>query len=148
MSDETLQRELKRLLSDVDWAREREQLARRDRAIAERTLWMRYGGLMEQLLLPALRLVMLELEKHGHLGKLERRSERVLRLDVQVAGRKAIQAAIEAELLLDGEPRLRVSVTHEFRVLQSLEAPVEGLNDATLAPLLIRSLQRVVALAR
>ncbi len=148
MSDETLQRELQRLLSEVDWAREREQLARRDKVIAERTLWMRYGGLMEQLLLPALRLVMLELEKHGHLGKLERRGERVFRLDVQVAGRKAVQASIEAELLLEGEPRLRLTVNHEFRVLQALEAPVKGLNNETLAPLLIRSLQRVVALAR
>lgn len=148
MSDETLQRELQRLLSEVDWVRERERLARRDKVIAERTLWMRYGGLMEQLLLPALRLVMLELEKHGHLGKLERRGERVFRLDVQVAGRKAVQAAIEAELLLEEEPRLRLTVNHEFRVLQSLETPVEGLTDKTLAPLLIRSLQRVVALAR
>jgi hypothetical protein len=147
MSDETLQRQLRRLLSDVDVAREREQLARRDRAIAERTLWVRHGELMEQLLLPALRLVMLELEKRGHLAKLERCSERVLRLEVQVAGKKAVHATIEAELVLTGEPRIRLSVTHQFRVLQALEAPVEGLNDATLAPLLIRSLQRVTSLA-
>lgn len=147
MSDETLQRELHRLLADLDQVRERETLARRDRVIAERTLWHRHGVLVERLVLPAMRMVMFELERRGHLGRLARRGERVVRLEVQVAAKKSVQATIEAELLLAGEPRLRVAVVHEFRVLQSLEEPVETLSEKTLAPLLLRSLQRVTALA-
>jgi hypothetical protein len=147
MSDQTLQRELRRLLSDVDLAREGERLAERDRAIAERTLLAKHGGLLEQVVVPSLRLIMLELERRGHLAKLERRGERGARLEVQVAGRKAIQATLEAELLLDGAPRLRLSVVHQFRVLQTLEADLEGLSEKTLAPLLLRSMQRVTSLA-
>ncbi|MEO8505857.1 MAG: hypothetical protein ABI609_18320 [Acidobacteriota bacterium] len=146
MSDQILEKELKRLLSDVDLAREQEQLSKRQRSIAERTLLARYGQLLEKPILPAMRMLMFELEKRGHLGKLERKNDRKLRLEVQVAGKKAVHATIEAELLLSGEPRLRLSVHHEFRVLHSVEAPLEGLDDAVLAPLLIGSLERVTKL--
>lgn len=147
MTDKTLKRELKRVLSEVDIAREQEQLATRQRSIDERTLLARFGKLLQDPVLPAMRLLMFELERRGHLGRLERRNDRTLRLDIQVAAKRAIQATIEAELLLAGVPRLRLSVQHEFRVVKMVEAPLEGLNEAVLAPLLVSCLERVTGLA-
>ncbi len=147
MTDKTLKRELKKLLSEVDFAREQEQQATRGKAIAERKLVQRYGTLMDALVLPALRQLMFELERRGHLGRLERRSESALRLDVQVAGRKAVQATIDAQMLYTAEPRLRFVVQHEFRVLHTAEAPLETLTEATLAPLVVNCLRSVTSLA-
>ena len=131
MSDQTLKTELKRLLSDVDLAREQEQLSKRQRSIDERTLW-RATASSGKPILPAMRLLMFELESAVTSGSWIARA--TASCDSRSGrGQEGRACNHRGGASLDQYPRLRLSVHHEFRVLHSVEAPLGGLDDRTRA---------------
>ncbi len=149
MADGGFRREIRKLLSEVDAAREDRRAAERQEVIARLELRRGFVRARDELLVPALRELMHELERRGHQTRLERRSETQLRLHVQLSGRRAVQAVVDAELAerAGREPAVRFAVVRAFQLDLADEVPLAELSEATVAAVVVRCLSVLAARA-
>ncbi len=96
-------RELQKLLGTLDSEMAQDRSLERERTIERNRHAYRFRELKKSDVLPALREVMLDLEKKGHLTRLTERSPEKVRLDIQIHGRDVRRGAIEIALH-DSEP--------------------------------------------
>lgn len=149
MDEQGFRREIRKLLSEVDAARDDQRASERQQVIARLELRRRFEQARDELLVPALRELMHELERRGHQTRLERRSETQLRLHVQLSGRRAVQAVVDVELATPPgrEPAVRFAVVRSFQLDLSEEVALTSLTEAAVAALVVRCLGVLAARA-
>lgn len=147
MSSEESARHLRRLLSELKASEELEKLSARRRDAHRRTAAVRAEELHAERVFPSLRAFAAELERQGHQTRIERIDPRHSRLHVQLQGRRLVNAAVEVDWRLEGEPQLRARIRHHYRDLADEQLPASAVDAEHLAGFWVRILERLVALA-
>lgn len=146
-SEETTARHLRRLLADLKASQELERQAFRRREAA-RSLAVRVADELNGAeVTPSLRAFAAELERQGHLTRLERLAAGATKLHVQVQGRRIVEATVELDWRVEEELRLRARVRQHFQDVAVEELPAAEIDGRRLAELWVRLLERLVALA-
>lgn len=136
-------RELQKLLGTLDSEVEQDRSLERERVIERNRHAYRFRDLKKSDVLPALREVMLDLERKGHLTRLTEKSPDRVRLDIQLQGRGVRRGAIEIALH-DSEPG-KFQVTYASGWDQAQEAyPLDQLGRDFVAERLLRLLKKLV----
>jgi hypothetical protein len=144
-ADETPERRLRRLLTELKASQELERLANRRREAAHAELLRRVAEVHETIVVPSLRAFAAELETQGHPTRTDRRSATETHLHVQVRGRRAIEARLEVDWRHEPETLLRVRLRQQFADLAQLEVALDDLDEDSIARLWVRALEKLVA---
>jgi hypothetical protein len=145
-ADESPERRLRRLLTELKASQELERLANRRREAAHAELLRRVAEVHESIVVPSLRAFAAELEAQGHPTRIDRRGATATHLHVQVRGRRAIEARLEVDWRHEPETLLRVRLRQQFLDLAQLEVTLDDLTEESIARLWVRALERLVAL--
>lgn len=136
-------RELQKLLGTLDSEMAQDRSLERERAIERNRHAYRFRELKKSDVLPALRGVMLDLERKGHLTRLTEKSPDKVRLDIQIQGRGVRRGAIEIALH-DSEPG-KFQVTYAWGWDQAQETcPLDQLGRDFVAERVLRLLKKLI----
>lgn len=145
-ADETPERRLRRLLTELKASQELERLAARRRESAHAELLRRVAEVHESIVGPSLRAFAAELETQGHPTRIDRRGTTETHLHVQVRGRRAVEARLEVGWNHEPETVLRVRLRRQFLDLAQIELALDDLDEDSIARLWVRALEKLVAL--
>ena len=106
--DESKRKELQNLLGSIDSRRELDRFDERERRIEQNRRIYRFEELMRSVVVPALRVCMLDLDRKGHFTRLREVSPRRARLDLHVQMEATRRGALELALIDDAPDQLRV----------------------------------------
>jgi hypothetical protein len=93
--DDAKRKELKKVLGALESQRDLDRFAERLRAIERNRAVYRFEEIKRAVILPTLRQLMLDLERQGHLTRLQERTSERVRLDVQIQSKEPRRGAIE-----------------------------------------------------
>jgi len=126
--EEKKRKEFRKLLATLETEKELGQFDERERLLARNRQVYRFLEIKKEVILPTLRILMLDLDRKGHLTKLWEKTPQKIRLDVQIQTRVPKRGAIELSLH-PKEAKLKVdygwssgSAEHEIYPLEGIEA--------------------------
>jgi hypothetical protein len=126
--DEEKRRELQLLLGMIDTRRELDRYGERERRIETNRQVYRFEELMRTVVVPALRICMLDLDRKGHFTRLRELSPRRARLDLQIQLGVMKRGALELALIDEQPNQLRVDYIWGWKREQEV-FPVAKLGD-------------------
>ena len=91
-------KEFRRLLTTLEANKETDQLGERDRALERARQVYRFQDIKKTMILPTLREMMVDLDRKGHLTRLQEKTPEKVRFDVQIQARDPKRGAIEISL--------------------------------------------------
>lgn len=91
-------KEFRRLLTTLEANKETDQLGERDRLMERARQVYRFQDIKKTMILPTLREMMLDLDRKGHLTRLQEKTPEKVRFDVQIQTRAPKRGAIELSL--------------------------------------------------
>jgi len=147
MSDDEASRHLRRLLSELKASEELERFAAQRREANRLAGAVRAEALHTEVVFPSLRAFAAELEREGHMTRVERVTPKLARLHLQLQGKRAIGALVEVDWRLEGDPRLRIRLRYQYRDLDLEELPAVDVDSERVARVWVRILERLVRLA-
>jgi hypothetical protein len=127
--DEEKRQELQRLLGTIDSQRELDRYGERERHIEKNRHIYRFEELMRAVVVPTLRVCMLDLDRKGHFTRLRELSPRRARLDLQIQLGAPKRGALELALIDEQPDQLRVDYVWGWKREQQV-FPVDQLGDA------------------
>jgi hypothetical protein len=130
--DEEKRQELQRLLGTIDSQRELDRFGERERHIEKNRHIYRFEELMRAVVVPTLRVCMLDLDRKGHFTRLRELSPRRARLDLQIQLGAPKRGALELALIDEQPDQLRVDYVWGWKREQEV-FPVDQLGDAFVA---------------
>ena len=131
MNDEK-RRELDLLLGTIDSQRQLDRYGERERRIEANRQVYRFEELMRSVVVPTLRVCMLDLDRKGHFTRLRELSPRRVRLDLEIQIGAARRGALELALIDDQPDKLRVDYLWGWKREQEVYA-VDELGDSFVA---------------
>lgn len=93
--DDAKRKELKKVLGALQSQRDLDRFAERERSIERNRSVYRFQEIKRAVILPTLRELMLDLERQGHLTRLQERTSERVRLDVQIQSKEPRRGVIE-----------------------------------------------------
>ncbi len=121
-------KEFRHLLTILDVDKEQDQLGERDRLLERNRQVYRFQEIKKEVILPTLRSLMADLDRKGHLTRLQEKTPEKVRFDVQLQTRVPKRGAIELSLH-PSEAKLKVAygwstggIEHEVYPLEEVEA--------------------------
>jgi hypothetical protein len=93
--DDAKRKELSKVLGALESQRELDRFADRERAIERNRSVYRFQEIKRSVILPALRELMVDLERQGHLTRLQERTSERVRLDIQIQSREPRRGVLE-----------------------------------------------------
>jgi hypothetical protein len=136
-------KELQKLLIDLDSRKEEERSLQRQRAIDRNRHPSRFRDLKKEVMVPALRGLMVDLESKGHFTRLTEKSQDQVRLDVQLQARGVRRGAIEFALHGTEPGKLQVGYAWGWSQAQEVYA-LEQVDPEFVAGRVLRLLQGLV----
>jgi hypothetical protein len=122
-------RELQRLLGAIETRRELDRYDERERRIEKNRHIYRFEELMRSVVVPTLRVCMIDLDRKGHFTRLRELSPRRARLDLQIQLGAQKRGALELALIDEEPDRLRVDYIWGWKREQEV-FEVNQLGDA------------------
>jgi hypothetical protein len=141
--DEEKRRELDRLLGAIDSRRELDRSGERERRIERNRQVYRFEELMRSVVVPTLRLCMLDLDRRGHFTRLRALSPQRARLDVHIHLAAATGGALEVALIEEQPDKLRIDYAWGWRREQEV-FPVSELGETFVADRVLHLLRGLV----
>jgi hypothetical protein len=141
--DDEKRRELQRLLGTIDSRRELDRYGERERHIEKNRHVYRFEELMRSVVVPTLRVCMLDLDRKGHFTRLRELSPRRARLDLQIQLGAQKRGALELALIEEQPDQLRVDYTWGWKREQEVFA-VNQLGDAFVTDRVLHLLRGLV----
>jgi hypothetical protein len=141
--DDEKRRELQRLLGTIDSRRELDRYSERERRIEKNRHIYRFEELMRSVVVPTLRVCMLDLDRKGHFTRLRELSPRRARLDLQIQLGAQKRGALELALIEERPDQLRVDYTWGWKREQEVFA-VDQLGDAFVTDRVLHLLRGLV----
>jgi len=123
--DDAKRKELKKVLGALESQRDLDRFAERERAIERNRSVYRFQEIKRAVILPTLRELMLDLERQGHLTRLQERTSERVRLDVQLQSKEPRRGVLEISHHRSDPEKVRV------RYGWALAEPVQ--EEASLA---------------
>jgi len=93
--DDVKRKELKKVLGSLESQREIDRFAERERAIERNRHIYRFQEIKRSVILPTLREFMIDLERQGHLTRIQERTSERVRFDVQIQSSEPRRGALE-----------------------------------------------------
>ena len=122
-------KEFRKLLTTIEANAEQDQLGERDRLLERNRVVYRFLGLKKEVILPTLRTLMKDLDRKGHLTRLEEKTPEKIRFDVQIQTRVPKRGAIEISLH-PSEPKVKVDYGWSSGGRESEVYPLEDVQGA------------------
>jgi hypothetical protein len=141
--DEEKRRELDRLLGAIDSRRELDRFGERERRIERNRQVYRFEDLMRSVVVPTLRVCMLDLDRKGHFTRLRALSPRRARLDVHIHMAADRRGALELALIEEQPDTLRIDYVWGWRREQEV-FPVGELGETFVADRVLHLLRGLV----
>jgi len=142
--DEDKRRELQALLGTIDSRRELDRFGERERRIESNRQVYRFEELMRAVVVPTLRICMLDLDRKGHFTRLRELSPRRARLDLQIQLGAPKRGALELALIDEQPDRLRVDYIWGWKREQEV-FPVNQVGDAFVTDRVLHLVRGLVA---
>jgi len=142
--DEDKRRELQTLLGTIDSRRELDRFGERERRIESNRQVYRFEELMRAVVVPTLRVCMLDLDRKGHFTRLRELSPRRARLDLQIQLGAPKRGALELALIDEQPDRLRVDYIWGWKREQEV-FPVSQVGDAFVTDRVLHLVRGLVA---
>ena len=142
--DEDKRRELQTLLGTIDSRRELDRFGERERRIESNRQVYRFEELMRAVVVPTLRVCMLDLDRKGHFTRLRELSPRRARLDLQIQLGAPKRGALELALIDEQPDRLRVDYIWGWKHEQEV-FPVSQVGDAFVTDRVLHLVRGLVA---
>jgi hypothetical protein len=136
-------RELDLLLGTIDSHRELDRSVERGRRIEKNRQVYRFEELMRSVVVPTLRICMLDLDRKGHFTRLRELSPRRARLDLQIHFGAVKRGALELALIEDQPDKLRVDYLWGWKREQEV-FPVSRLGDSFVADRVLHLLRGLI----
>jgi hypothetical protein len=136
-------RELDLLLGTIDSQRQLDRYGERERRIEANRQVYRFEQLMRSVVVPTLRICMLDLDRKGHFTRLRTLSARRARLDLEIQIGAARRGALELALIDDQPDKLRVDYLWGWKREQEVYA-VDELGDAFVADRVLHLLRGLI----
>ena len=141
--DEGKRRELQLLLGMIDSRRELDRYGERERRIENNRHVYRFEELMRSVVVPTLRVCMLDLDRKGHFTRLRTLSARRARLDLEIQIGAARRGALELALIEEEPDKLRVDYLWGWKREQEV-FPVDQLGDSFVADRVLHLLRGLI----
>lgn len=125
-------KEFRKLLTTIEANDEQDQLGERDRLLERNRVVYRFLDLKKAVILPALRTLMKDLDRKGHLTRLYEKTPERVRFDVQIQTRVPKRGAIEISLH-PSEPKVKVDYGWSAGGRESEVYPLEEVQGAFVA---------------
>ncbi|HEY8020380.1 MAG TPA: hypothetical protein VIH93_04740 [Thermoanaerobaculia bacterium] len=93
--DDVKRKELKKVLGTLESQRELDRFAERERAIEHNRHIYRFQEIKRSVILPTLREFMIDLEKQGHLTRIQEKTSERVRFDIQIQSREPRRGVLE-----------------------------------------------------
>jgi hypothetical protein len=93
--DDSKRKELKKVLGTLESQRELDRFADRERALERNRSAYRFEEIKRTVILPTLREFMVDLERQGHLTRLQERIAERVRFDIQIQSREPRRGVLE-----------------------------------------------------
>jgi len=142
--DEIKRKELKKVLGTLESQRELDRLADRERAIERNRLLYRFQEIKRSIILPTLREFMVDLDRQGHLTRLQERSTERVRFDVQIQSREPRRGLLEISHQRADPDKVRLRWGWAKAEPVHEEASLEAIDAAFIAERLLRLLKGAV----
>lgn len=142
MNDEK-RRELDLLLGTIESQRQLDRYGERERRIEANRQVYRFEQLMRSVVVPTLRVCMLDLDRKGHFTRLRTLSARRARLDLEIQIGAARRGALELALIDDQPGKLRVDYLWGWKREQEVYA-VDEVGDSFVADRVLHLLRGLI----
>lgn len=139
--DEQKRREFRNLLSALDVDREQQRFRERERKIERNRYVYRFEELARDVILPALRELMLDLERRGHLTRLTRKAADRIRVDVQVETKGAQRGSLEIGLHPSAPGQVKVDYAWGWKQGEPEAYNLDQVDASLVAGCLVKLLQ-------
>jgi hypothetical protein len=136
-------RELDLLLGAIDSQRELDRYGERERRIEANRQVYRFEELMRSVVVPTLRVCMLDLDRKGHFTRLRELSPRRARLDLQIQIGATKRGALELALIEEQPDKLRVDYIWGWKREQEVFL-VDQLGDSFVADRVLHLLRGLI----
>jgi hypothetical protein len=136
-------RELDLLLGTIDSQRQLDRYGERERRIEANRQVYRFEQLMRSVVVPTLRICMLDLDRKGHFTRLRTLSARRARLDLEIQIGAARRGALELALIDDQPDKLRVDYLWGWKREQEVYA-VDEVGDSFVADRVLHLLRGLI----
>lgn len=142
--DDVKRKELKKVLGTLESQRELDRFADRERAIERNRSVYRFQEIKRAVILPTLREFMLDLERQGHLTRLQERTSERIRLDVQIQSREPRRGMLEIAHHRSAPETVRVRYGWALTEPVQEEAPLGAVDAAFIADRMLLLLKGAV----
>ena len=142
--DDAKRKELKKVLGALQSQRDLDRFAERERSIERNRSVYRFQEIKRAVILPTLRELMLDLERQGHLTRLQERTSERVRLDVQIQAKEPRRGAIEISHHRSEPEKVRVRYGWGLAEPVQEEAPLGQVDAAFVADRVLQLLKGAV----
>jgi hypothetical protein len=142
--DDAKRKELKKVLGALQSQRDLDRFAERERSIERNRSIYRFQEIKRAVILPTLRELMLDLERQGHLTRLQERTSERVRLDVQIQSKEPRRGAIEISHHRSEPEKVRVRYGWGLAEPVQEEAPLGQVDAAFVADRVLQLLKGAV----
>jgi hypothetical protein len=138
--DEHKRKEFRNFLTLLDAEREQSRFRERERKIEKNRFAYRFEELTREVIVPALRELMLDLERKGHLARLTRKNRERLRLEIQIDP-SARRCALEVGLHPSTPGMVKVDYLWGWRAGEPESCPLEEVTAGRVAEWMLKLLK-------
>jgi hypothetical protein len=138
--EEKKRKEFRTLLTEIEIAKERNQLGEREVLLDRNRLVYRFLEIKKEVILPTLRSLMVDLDRKGHLTRLWEKTPEKVRFDVQIQARVPKRGAIELSLH-PTEPKLKVDYGWSSGTIENETYPLDKVESGFVTDRLMHLLR-------
>ncbi len=142
--DDTKRQELKKVLGTLESQRELDRFADRERALEGNRALYRFEEIKRTVILPTLREFMVDLERQGHLTRLQERTTDRVRFDIQIQSRESRRGMIEISHHRAAPEKIRLRYGWGTGAIVQEEAALDQIDAAFVADRLLHLLKGAV----
>ena len=142
--DDSKRQELKKVLGTLESQRELDRFADRERALEGNRALYRFEEIKRTVILPTLREFMVDLERQGHLTRLQERATDRVRFDIQIQSRESRRGMIEISHHRSAPEKIRLRYGWGLSGIVQEEAALDQIDAAFVADRLLHLLKGAV----
>jgi len=142
--DDVKRKELKKVLGTLESQRELDRFAERERAIEHNRHIYRFQEIKRSVILPTLREFMIDLEKQGHLTRIQEKTSERVRFDIQIQTREPRRGVLEIFHQRSDPEKVRVRYGWALADTVQEEAELLQIDAAFIAERMLQLLKGAV----